>query len=262
MCHCSVFSMAIFAIALTGRHTAARPDEPGSMPSYLIYPVKTELQRELAPANADVFVLLDTTDALVENKVAPSALRLADLRNELLLHKKVTTKLHFTLFFKRSDADRRQSQNFLRHALIGFGQELGFPKVSADGYYSNTEISWNELRESFAGKGRQSEGDEPASKNDFIRVFSVQTHLSKFLTSNADCAVVVDSSIKMDDGFIPPKVWEATAELLSKIKLDQRKKVSFHVGHLSSRNRQELLLTNFQRFAEALGFTTQSVTFR
>jgi hypothetical protein len=262
MIRSSISSIAAFACLLAGWRTAARADEPASTPNYLIYPVKTDLQKELVPASADVFVLLNTTDALADNKIVPSALRLPDLRKELLPHKKANAKLHFTLFFKRSDADRKQSENFVRHALIGFGEEIGFSKVSAYGYYPATDMTWNDLTGSFTGKGRQSEGDEPASKNELVQAYLVRTHFSRFLTSDADCAVIVDSSLQMNDGFIPPKVWETTTELLSKIKLEQRNRISFHVGHLSDRNRQDLLLTNFQRFAETLGFKTQSVTFR
>jgi hypothetical protein len=151
----------------------------------------------------------------------------------------------------------------LRYALIGFGHQLGFSKVTGHGSYQNTNITWDEHVATFTGQGRQPEGDEPGAKNDVVKVFPVRTNLSRYLTSDADCVVVIHSSLKKHAGVIPPDVLESTTELLSKVKLSQRHQISFRLLHVDRVDREhvELLLQNLQRFAETLGFKTSTLTF-
>jgi hypothetical protein len=252
-----VVALAVFAIS-----PGARPaDDPPPTPSHLVYTVRTDLQKELAPGQANVFVCVDTTEALKDRPIAVSALKLQDLENELQRHKKTNTKLHFNLFCKGTDVDQAQQRSLIRYALIGLGHELGFAKVTAYEHYSNEDITWTDVVASFTGKNIKPDADEPVSENDVLRVFPVRTPLSRFLTSGADCTVVILPSLKKDGGVIPRNVLEAAPGLLNKVKLDQRNRISFHVGYVNEEDRQ-LLLTNLRRFGEALGFAGSSVTFR
>jgi hypothetical protein len=251
-------TLVVCAIALVTPCPQSRAQEP---PTYLIYPVKTELQRELAPARANLLVILDTTSAVKDSRIALDALQLQNLGKALLPHKKGDTKLHFTLFFPKGDSEQFQAQNVLRYALMGFGHETGFPKVTAYGQWPNTEITWAEHIATLTGKARQAVGDEPASGNDLVKVYPVKTELSRYLTSDADCAVVVVGSLAKEQGVIPQRVRETTAELVGKLKLPHKRRVSFYLGHVPDEERQRLL-NDFYQLAEGLGFETSSVTFR
>jgi hypothetical protein len=246
------------AAALGSPCLQVRAQEP---PAHLIYPVKTDLQRELAPAQANLIVFLDTTDVLKDNRIALDALKLQDIRKALLPHKAGDTKLHFTLFFKKSDGDQSQAQNVLRYTLIGFGHEAGFPKVTGFGHYPNTDISWAAYVAAFTGKPRQPAGDEPASADAGVKVYPVRTELSRCLTSDADCAVVIVPSLAKDQGAIPEKVRAAAGDMVGKLKLAHKKRVSFYLRHVPDEDKQQLS-NEFYKLAEGLGFEASSVTFR
>ena len=258
--------------ALAGRgenaHTEQGPkDAPPSNPAknakYFIYVVQTDLQRELIPAKSDVFVLLDTTAIFDRGKVALSELKLLELREQLLARKKANAKLHFTLFYKRGDGNETDQQEVLRYAMIGFGHEAGFAKVTADGSYQNTDRSWKELSATFAGKSRDAKGDESAPANDLVRTYPVNTELSRYLTSGADCAVVVVGSLENDKGTIPQKVRVAIIDTVNKLKLTQKKRISFFMKNIdASDNERRQLLSEFVKLANDMKFDTCSVTFR
>jgi hypothetical protein len=247
-----------------GPHRTVRAGNPAAPPSYFIYPVKTELQKELAPDQASAFVFVDTTNLIKDGNVTLTPLGLPVLAKELLPHRKGDAKLHFTLFFARTAADPRDQRDrhaVLRYALIGFAHDLGFAKVTASEHHHNDNTTWDKRVASFTGQGRQPEGDEPAAKNDLVKIYPVRTGLSRYLTSDADCAVVIVPSLAKHGGAIPKDVLDATTELLAKVKLSERHRLSFFVGRVS-RDHIPLLLKNLQRFADTLGFKTSTVTFR
>jgi len=149
----------------------------------------------------------------------------------------------------------------LRHAVIGFGYGMGFPKVTAYGQHPATAITWADHIATFTGKPRQPAGDEPASANELVKVYPVRTELSRCLTGNADCAVVIVPSLDKEQGVIPPKVREAASKLMAQLKLQHKKQVSFYLGHVPDADRQQLL-DDLSKLATAMGFETRSVTFR
>jgi RNA polymerase sigma factor (sigma-70 family) len=242
---------------------AESPSDPVKEGKYFIFTVETDLQRELVPAKIDVFVVVDTTAALEDGKVALRELKLPELRKELLAHKKAGANLHFALFFKRSNADDADHQNVLRYALIGFGHETGFARVTAYSYYHNTDTSWKDFSATLAAKPRQAKGDESTTANDFVKTYPVRTALSRFLTSDADCAVVILPSLEKDKGAIPQKVRAAIIDAVGKLKLPHQKRASFYLSHIDVKNdvRQQLL-KDFHNLANDMKFETSSVSFR
>ena len=140
----------------------------------------------------------------------------AELRKALLPHKKADTKLHFNLFFKRTKDDRSEDQDALRLALLGFGHEAGFAKMKAHVIYLNSDATWKEWSTPFTGKPRQPKGAEPATASGTVKAYPVRTDLSRYLTSDADCAVIVPSLAK-EGGTIPKKVRDAVADAVANL---------------------------------------------
>jgi hypothetical protein len=222
-------------------HADDAPKEPAS----IIYPVQTELHKELLPGKPGVYVLIDTTEALEGGKVALRPLNLPELRKALLPHKKADTQLHFNLFFKRTSEDASEDQAALRLALMGFGHEAGFAKVTAIGTYLN-----------FTGKPRQPKGAEPATASGTVKAYPVRTDLSRHLTSDADCAVIVPSLAK-EGGTIPKKVRDAVADAVAKLKLPNKKRIAFFTDH--GPDNVESLLGEFDDLTKELKFEMRSI---
>jgi RNA polymerase sigma factor (sigma-70 family) len=231
-------------------------------PGRLIYRVATDLQRELVQRPADLFILLDATEAVSDGKVSPEGLKLEDLHKDLLKHKKAGGKIYFHLFFKRTRTDDSRAHVLLRYTVIGLGHSAGFSQVDAGGVHPNSDIPWGDFIKKFRGKrGRRGEPPEPATGNRLVRGYPVRTELSRYLTSGADCAVVVLPSLGKEGGAIPKEVRQATRDLLGKLKLARKGKISFHLSHVDNRI-QGPLCDEFSRFADTLGFETSSVSFR
>jgi hypothetical protein len=242
---------------------AAQADDRAKDGSYFIFRVQTDLQKALAPANVDVFVLIDTTEALEGGKIALGKLKLSDLRKALQPYKKADRKLHFTLFFKRVDAGEADQQDVLRLALVGFGHEAGFSKVTAWGSYRNDDVTWKETCATFTDKPRQPKGDEAVKANDFVKAYAVTTELSRYLTSGSDCAVMILPSLEKAQGAIPKKVRDAVIDAVDQLKLTNQQRISFHLcAHFKlTQQGREQLLGELSKLAEDMKFGASSVSF-
>lgn len=178
--------LLVSATFLAIRSGSVWADDPAALPSHLVCLVRTELQKELVPGQADLFVLVDATNALKVDSVVPSALKLQELRAELARNLSPNAKLHFTSFARRTDANQTKERHVVRYVLMGLGSELGFSKVTAHDLYVNSDMSWADLAAGFTGKTFEPNADEPAVKSELVRAFRVRTPLSRFLTSDAD----------------------------------------------------------------------------
>jgi RNA polymerase sigma factor (sigma-70 family) len=239
---------------------AERPAQP--TPRRLIYRVTTDLQRELIPRPVSLFALIDATAAVRDAKAYPEGLDLEGLRKDLVQHRKAGDRVQFNLFFKRTRMDHSRAQNHLRYTMIGFGHGVGFAGVSSMQIHSNSDITWGDFILKFRDKGRRDrELSEPLTGNKLVKVSPVRTELSRYLTSGADCAVLVLPSLEKAGGTIPKEVRQATSDLVKKLKLARKELISFQVFPVDQPIQQPLI-EEFFRFAETLGFASSSVTFR
>jgi hypothetical protein len=240
---------------------AAQADDRAKDGSYFIFRIQTDLQRALAPTNADILVLFDTTSALEGGKVVLGEQKLLELRKALLPYKKADSKLHFVLFSKRFDG---AEENVLRLALIGFGHEAGFSKVTARGGFSRGITSWKETCATFTDKPRQPKGDEAVKANDFVKAYAVRTELSRYLTSDSDCAVMILPSLEKAKGAIPKKVRDAVIDAVGQLKITNQKQISFYLCVHSKLTTQEYehLFGELTKLAEEMKFGANSVTVR
>jgi hypothetical protein len=240
---------------------AAQADDRAKDGSYFIFRIQTDLQRALAPTNADILVLFDTTSALEGGKVVLGEQKLLELRKALLPYKNADSKLHFVLFSKRFDG---AEENVLRLALIGFGHEAGFSKVTARGGFSNGNTSWKETCATLTDKPRQPKGDEAVKANNFVKAYAVRTELSRYLTSDSDCAVMILPSLEKAHGAIPKKVRDAVIDAVGQLKLTNQKQISFYLCVHSKLTTQESkhLHGELTKLAEEMKFGANSVTTR
>ncbi len=247
---------------------AAREDKPQKPPTYIIRVVKTDLQRELAPMGTDVFVLVDATPAVVDGKIVKSKLNLEEMRKALKQHRKADTRLHFTLFFHGNDPDRRDNQELLRLAMIGFGHWIHFPQVTAWVSISQGKEGWKETTAPFTVTEVEPDGEERATSNKLAKAYPVRSDLSRYLTGRADCAVLILPSLEKEGGTLPQKVRDAVTATVGKLKLARKKRVSFVLSHpmiKDDEKRQvvvQQLANALYRFATDLGFEEGVVTFR
>jgi hypothetical protein len=250
-------TVLVSALLFAAPALPVKAEEP---PPYFIFPVNTPLQREIAPAGANLLVILDATAALQGNQIEPDALKLRDLRAVLTPLAKSGPKLHVTLFFGKSTADQSVARSVIRYALVGLGHEAGFATVKVRAALQNADLSWAEYAASFTGKRRQPVGDEPAVVNDLVKAYPVRTELSRCLTSDADCAVIVPSLVD-ETGNIPKRVSEATADVVRKLKLPHTQRVSFYLEHVADEDAPQLA-EQLSELARKLGFEASTVTFR
>ena len=143
--------------------------------------------------------------------------------------------------------------------MIGFGHDIGFSKVTAYEHYSDT--TWGEHVAAVKGKPRQPVEDEQASGKDVVKVYPVRTELSKFLTSDADCAVVIVPSLEKEQGAIPKMIRADATEHVGKLLLRNKNRIAFYLEYVPA-DQQQKLVPEFRDLAESLGFKTSSVTFR
>lgn len=252
-------AVGVASIVLIGLPFSAQAQN--SAPPYFIFRVETDLQRQLVPRKADVIVIMDTTAAIADGKISPEGLSLNQIHKDLSAFKKTNARVHFDLFFFGTDARQQRAQDLLRCAVIGAAHEHGLSNVTAHGSYYNSDVAWSGLVDTFAKKGRQPKGDEPAKGNDAVKVFPVRSQLSRYRTGDADCVVLVVDSLDKEKGMIPAKVREATAKYVAELKLTETMKIAFVVQHVES-DLKGPLVTEFGQFAKDLGFKSSSVTFR
>lgn len=241
----AIFIVLAFSYWLGAFDMQARAQGPIN---HLIYPVKTDLQRELTPTGTTLFVLIDTTELLKDNPVALNS----GLRKSLLSHKAADTQLHFQLFVPWNPPGQRRDPN-LRYALIGFGHETGFTKVTASLLHMNTEITWNKYVASFASKPGQTVGDEPPLVGMGVKVYPVRTELSRCLSSGADCVVMIEPVLIKK----PEKLQAELGNLIGQLKLPQKKRVTFDLSQVPDKERQ-----NMNKLAELIGFEASTVMIR
>jgi hypothetical protein len=225
---------------------SARGEDPPPVPPYLIYPVATDLQRQLLPAKTDLCVVLNTTEALKGEKLATEKVGIKELRKDLLRPRMERTVLHFHLFCEDIGPDREEERRILHYALIGFAHELGYPKVTASGIglANGNRDTWEKEVRSVVGKDRaQHMASETARGNDDVKVYPVATDLSRCLTRHADCYVVIVPALDKNKGKIPQNIRQTVIDSVNELMLPAKKHISFEVpsGKLNDRERQQLL---------------------
>ncbi len=134
--------------------------------------------------------------------------------------------------------------------------------MTASGYYPATDISWKELSATFTGTPRQPKGAEPATANDLVKAYPVRTELSRYLTEDSDCVVVIIPSLEKDKGQIRQQVRDAVIDAVAKLKPPHKKRICFVLKNFIADDERKQLCTEFYKLAEDMKFDTSAVMLR
>jgi hypothetical protein len=255
--------LALGSFLLLGLPGALAQAPPSPTPRYRIYGVTTELQRRLipvhtsgkAPPETQLLVVVDTTATLRADGIAVEGLSLSELWQDLSKRKVPRGHLHITVYYPPSTHVRTlQEKTLVRYALMGMAHDAGFPTVTSRMDFRG--MTWEDYVDSFAGgPAREPKGDEAARGDDVVKVYPVQTELSRYLSRDADCVVVFAIAAQEERWKIPYKVWAAAAKAIAELKLAQKKQITFLVqGPRGTDEEDRELRADLQRFAEVRGF--------
>ena len=235
----------------------AAPPAAGSVekPGFFLWPIRTDLQKELAPG-AGVYVLIDGTPALADGSVAVRKLPLKDLREALELHRKADGAVSIYLFFPRN-AGGAEEHETLRYAAIGVAHEAGAAKVMGRLHLMNTDDTWADIRAPYTGARDNPDATEPATSDGGVKVYPVRTAFSRFLSSDADCVAVLPP-LGNDAAAVPETVRKAVTRAVAKVNPPRKRRLHFVIRHADGKT----VLDELFRFATDLGFGSSSVTQR
>src|SRR5205823_3360754 len=132
------------------------------------------------------------------------------------------TRVHFELFYGHNRADREGECKLLHYAVIGFAHDMGFPKVTASGFHfaNGVQRTWEEHSAPLVRKDAASPDDDENPKgNADVKAYPVRTPLSRYLTWDVDCLIIIVPALDTDQGRIPEKIRAATIKAVAEMKL-------------------------------------------
>jgi hypothetical protein len=238
-------------------------------PTFIVYPVKTELQRLcLAPPKGDgalvnTFVAIHggaaiTKEGLIDPALVPvdsvsgALKRVADRRNGTVV---------MNLFFG-TEHHTRPAVDLMVATFEGVGRRSGFESTYVYPTYINRRGNdhWEETLEALTikGDGRADE-DEIPTGTDLVKVYPVRTALSLMLTGNSDCVIDIRTPLeKKGDRLLSPEVHDAIVKIASTMTFRDTGKVLFRIGYLTERipeqRFQKFLKVEAPDLARTLGF--------
>ena len=235
--------------------------------NYLVFPVKTDLQRLLLSWRGDTkdskAVVLVNGSAIVKGStIDSSALDLAALRKELSPYSdRENGTVHFDIRFGQSISGfDRKASGMLMWALEGFGRNAGFRNsiVTLGGYFE-----WEETTRSINEKGNQHDGDEDGVGNDLLKVYPTRTLLTRYLTSNADCVVDIFEPLEREGQFTnDPRIRDAVQGYLQKVKPSHWDGIYFRIrgNNASKEVSNKFIEVESKVLADSLGFKKKYVS--
>jgi RNA polymerase sigma factor (sigma-70 family) len=255
-----------------GPPRAAAPSQPSAVKApansaegavgknYLVFPIKTELQRALLQGYRDArtaraMVLLDGMSLVrPDGSVDSTALDFVALRRVLKPHAGKGHGLFVNVYFLAgTSADASQ---LVCWALEGFGRQAGFEKAQAtQTRFNDRSYDWKK-KTAAVGKG-QAEGDEPATGDGLVKVYPVRTALSRQLTG-ADCVVDILPPLEGEGDGLKPAVRESIRVQVGRLNLPRKGHVLFRIRRGSGEASQRFVEATAESLAESLGFKSCS----
>lgn len=225
----------------------AIPGKSFAQSSSYVFRVETDVQREFVPKHADVFVLIDAASFATSD--------LSTLKRELAPYKNADKHIHVRIF----QAKRKpEAFSLFRYALIGFLHDSGFESFSADGQFSNVGTTWDTLTKNFRSRDDAPAKPEPATLKNGVTAYPILNPLSKFLTSDADCVLIVPA-IQLDGGVLPESIVYASADAVASLGLDKRGSVKFLLRDIED-GQLALVTEEIFELGKLLQFDSTSVT--
>jgi len=232
--------------------------------NHLVFPITTELQRKLVQPwtsgdakHAKAYVLINGTGVVADNgKVDDNALDLDALRKALAPYaepKDGVVVLNMVYRLKGSAE--------LVATIKAFGKDAGFRDAKVINTYMGQDFDWEKhiarINEKVGGADR----DETPTGSDIVRVYPIQTILSRYLTSNADCVVDVLQPVENETDSIEARIREAVLTEVPKAEIKNKGRILFRVSSKPSARKviDQFAEQGSKELAQMLGYEEASV---
>jgi hypothetical protein len=174
--------------------------------------------------------------------------------------KSVSIRTHFS-------AQRDHEVQFLNWALEGFArQSARFDFVRLTSTYSHGGSNFMEKVDSLIAEGMKpydGDADEGPRENDYVKVFPVRTFLSRFLTDNADCVVVIKPRFSNEfTSGLPRSIRTSMSVLIRQLQLENRHKVMFSFAYSQPQGESAknwFIESGSREIQQFLGFESSSI---
>ena len=197
--------------------------------SHLVFPITTELQRKLVqpgtgsdPKHAKAYVLINGTGVVANNgKVDDNALDLDALRKALAPYAEPKDGVVVVSLVYRLKGSAE-----LWATIQAFGKDAGFRHAKVSNTYMGQDFDWEKHIARINEKVSGADSEETPTGNDIVRVYPIQTILSRYLTSNADCVVDVLQPVEKETDSIESRIREAVLTEVTKAKIQKKDETS------------------------------------
>jgi hypothetical protein len=224
-----VFSwLALVAASWPARASAAEP----AGKAYLLFPIRTELQRQFLFEPTERYYLLVHGDSLLDadGKVDPSRLNFRDLDDDIGRVRIVRPgdRIRALLVFAKSPPET--ADRLVNYAVLGWALHRRFERHTL-----STTIGGRDWRAAVRltrdARGLYEETEEEKVVGDeTVRVYPVRTALSRLQTGSADCVVSFPQPYdKNTSGTVDEKTKARIKELVGSLRLKTVKSIEFAI---------------------------------
>lgn len=246
------FRLGVFTFGLVFISAATWPcraaDEEKPKKAYLLFPIRTELQKQVLFDEGEKYHLIVHGDGLLDDKghIDAAGLNFDDLTNDLgpgrLVFKGDKIDARVILEGNPSESTRR----FLLMAVMGWAREMDFER------HVPTSVGGRRVWENIVKVVGDQRGlidedeSEDAVGDDVVKVYPVRTLLSRLQGGdNDDCVVVFQKVFDKDaTGTLDDKTKTKVKELVESLKIKDLDQVGFGVRMTRDANR--IAVADFQ----------------
>jgi hypothetical protein len=239
---------------VSGSLGAAEPEK-----QYVVFPVRTELQRELYGPNSRFHIVLHG-NALFDKdgKLDTAALPVDDLQADIRVSRHPKDTLSVGTEYYKSSAPAH-ARRLLEVTMKGLALEEGYPEIN---YYGsiNPSDAWKALMARTKGdRGTIDEdGVEDAVENQTVRAYPIRTVFSRWRLDDSDCYVAFKAPLGKDfDGIITPQMAKHVKVALDKLALKARGQIHLAIRHQPDSDvklTRRFCFETGPAFAKTLGF--------
>jgi peroxiredoxin len=194
-------------------------------PSFVVFPVKTDLQRELLNSRADGYLQIDVASYAPAGKFDPKRFDRVEIRKALTDVARQLGKEQPRLIvgyrYTNGILNANQREPF-ENAVRGACRAAGF--VPGGSSMLGEGGSWQDKIAPFSGLADDANAAESPLENEFIRAYPVRTTLSRFALGKADCDcyMVLRQPIERNFKDFSLETRLAMSQLLTQLNLARR----------------------------------------
>jgi len=209
---------------------AATAEAPKSK-NYVLFPIKTDLQRALLfSTRADAYAQFDVAEMVTEGKLDMSRIDGESLAKELaaLAHGIGKPKPNLQLYFRYAGvALDPEPTKTMEDAITAVCRVAGFAKVGQG--TTGEGGTWQDKVAKFAGLEEDGDAMESPIEDEFLRAYPVRTRLSRFLLGDVEYDCVLELRQSIDGRFkklsVVPR--QLINQRVTELKLPQKRMLTF-----------------------------------